>query len=68
MSLAHQCIHQGFLLPQESMTISLTVKIEDSLVATLNQGSRDLDAVLIIHPEHGADIFIALSGHFCKID
>jgi hypothetical protein len=49
------------------MAVSLTVKIEDPLVATLNQGSRDLDAVLIVHPEHGADIFIVVSGHFRKL-
>jgi hypothetical protein len=49
------------------MTISLTVKIEDSLVAKLNQGSCELDTILIVHPEHGADIFIAVSGRFRKI-
>lgn len=39
--------------------------MNDHIAARLNQGSNNLEATLIVHPEHGPDTFIAISGRFC---
>lgn len=55
---------QGLILPQETIQIVFTVLVEDTVAALLNRGAEPMDATLIIHPEHGVDTFMLVSGHF----
>lgn len=59
---------QGLLLPNEIVTITLTVYVDDLSASTLNSGTRTLEWTLIVHTILGKDLFVAITGEYGKLD
>ncbi|KLO08776.1 DNase I-like protein [Schizopora paradoxa] len=54
----------GIILPNSSITLTLTIEIDDYLAQTFNLGMEHLQETLILHTEQGKDHFIILSGQY----
>ncbi|KAF9484055.1 DNase I-like protein [Pholiota conissans] len=54
----------GILLPDEVITITLSVQIDKDIAAILNTRPKDLSATLILHTMMAKDHFISVSGEY----
>ncbi|KAI8907876.1 Endonuclease/exonuclease/phosphatase [Gorgonomyces haynaldii] len=55
---------QGALMPGESLSISISVLVDEKTVHKLNSGKEGLDDILVLHTVNGKDLFIPISGNF----
>lgn len=55
---------QGIILPNESITLTLTAYIHNELAQTFNLGMDHLQETIILRTERGRDHFVILSGAY----
>jgi phosphatidylinositol-bisphosphatase len=55
---------QGLLLPDESVTVSLTIDIDCEMAAELNRFRPRLEVTLILHVGLGKDHFVPVSAKY----
>eukprot|EP00117_Sycon_ciliatum_P027232 scpid22968/ scgid22172/ Inositol polyphosphate 5-phosphatase OCRL-1; Lowe oculocerebrorenal syndrome protein len=56
----------GFVYPNKSVKISMTMFVDTESVAGLTSGQEKLEDILIFHLEGGKDYFVSISGRFIK--
>ena len=56
--------HKGVILPDEEVTISLSIFVDETSAPSLNTGQAQLQHTLILHTVRGKDHFIVVSGDY----
>lgn len=55
---------QGLLLPNESVTLELTIYVDNVVANGLNAISQDLQTTLVLHSAFGSDAFLLVTGEY----
>ncbi|KAF9105739.1 hypothetical protein BGX29_011522 [Mortierella sp. GBA35] len=56
----------GMIMPGETVSIELTVLVDNDSAPLLNTGREVMEDILILHLEHGKDYFITVSGSYVR--
>ncbi|XP_038077860.1 inositol polyphosphate 5-phosphatase OCRL-like [Patiria miniata] len=53
-----------FMMPADTMELSLTVQVDKNTAAALNSGEDTLEDILVFHLDNGKDYYITVSGNY----